>query len=75
MKRTPDQILRSMDDIAADLVISGLRGQAKRLRRFRTEMTHFVLSENKVPRKIKLSRAARELIENHGLERYFTGLL
>lgn len=47
-----------MDNIAADLVISGLRGQAKRLRRFRTEMTNFVNSEKHIPAKSPAHRDA-----------------
>lgn len=75
MKRTPAQILRSMDRLAEDLTTSGMYGYARRLRRARTEMKNFVFSEQGIPRKIKLSRAARTLIENHGLERYFADLL
>ena len=53
MRRTPEQILRSMDEIARDITVSGLLGQARRLRRFRTEMTHFVNSENKTREKTR----------------------
>jgi len=42
-----------MDEIARDITVSGLLGQARRLRRFRTEMTHFVNSENKTREKTR----------------------
>lgn len=53
MRRTPEQVFRSMDAIARDLTVAGLLGQARRLRRLRTEMRNFVYSEKLVPRKIK----------------------
>jgi hypothetical protein len=39
MKRTPEQILHSMDNLAADLMRSGLFGYARRLRGMRTEIS------------------------------------
>lgn len=74
-KRTPEQLLGALDRMAEDLTVMGLRTKARMLRSIRTEMTNFVYSEKRIPRKSKLSAAARTLIENHGLERFFADLL
>lgn len=56
MKRTPEQVLGSMDRLAADLTLSGMRGYARRLRRVRTEIADlFGKSAKPIPRKMKLS--------------------
>lgn len=74
-KRTPAQVLRSLDSLASDLVLSGMRAKAKRLRRYRTEIAGFLNIGKLGPRKIQLSAAARRHISDFGLERYFADLL
>ena len=39
MKRKARHVLKSLDGLAADLITSGLPGYAKRVRRYRTEIT------------------------------------
>jgi len=51
MKRSQEQVLRSMDRLSANLTRSGLLGYAKRLRGMRTEIAGFGISEKSDPRK------------------------